>query len=413
MPSTTRTYLTTDWNLWVYTPVAGKFRLDFSLLNGPYVLSSTNGTMAISDAEITSISINDGGELSLGSLASFNVPMATIGIKLVNFTKSMLAEYYPGKRIALTLKNEASATSSNITYGYNSVIFNGTITDAQLDLDPITNIAQLSLTATDYLSAILNSQITVIKNTSTDKGTLLYEKIYSLVTSFSAEIPYYEFGNLQLSDTHYGAAVTQTDTVGTFLDEFYTSEVKFPTYWLVEEAGAAAANAISYVSLYTNSWANQTVTPSKIGNIEIGNSASTVPTNFKLSATNGATLNINSSVSSNPYNTINYSAQVDVLNSSELLGMYNKMIAVEPVVFPSTVEVIIARNYQPITFTNLQGIYSGSKWYPNGFQFTGSSIVADLSQWGFSSTEAMIVTGKSIEVTTEDFRIIYTVTKGP
>lgn len=413
MATSTRTYLTTDWNLWVYTPVANKFRLDFSLLNGSDVLSSTNGTMAISDAEITNIIISDGGDLFAGSLAPFNVPTATIGIQLINFTKSMLAEYYPGKRMALTLKNEASATSSNTTYGYNSVIFNGTITDAQLDLDPVTNIAQLTLTATDYLSAILNSQITVIKNTTSDKGTLLAEKIYSLVTSFSAEIPYYEFGLLQLSDTHYGAAATQIDTVGTFLDDFYTSEVKFPTYWLLEEAGAAAAEAVNYVSLYTNSFASQTVTPSKIGNIEIGNSAATVPTNFELSATNGATLNINSSVSSNPYNTINYSTQVDVLNSTELLGMYNKFIAVEPTVFPSTVEVVIARNYQPISFTNLQGIYSGSKWYPNGFQFTGSSIVADLSEWGFSSTEAMIVTGRNIEVTTEDFKIIYTVTKGP
>lgn len=411
MATSTRTYLTSDWNLWVYTPVPGTFRLDFSLLNGSDVLSSTNGTMAISDAEITSISISDGGELSSGSLSTFNPPMATVGIQLINFTKSMLAEYYPGKRVAVTLKNQANAAGSNSTYGFNSVIFNGTITDAQLDLDPITNIAQLTLTATDYISAILNTQITLIKNTVTDKGTLLTDKINEMLSTFSAEIPDYSVA-LTALDTHYGAAVTQIDTVGTFLDDLYISEVGYPIYWTVENSGPAAADAINVISIGVNAFPSQFLYNSQITNIEIANSAASVPTNFELSATNGAILNINSTASSNPYNTINYSTQVDVLNATELLGMYNKFIAVEPTLFPTTVEVVIARNYQPITFSNLQPLYTGSKWYPDGFQFTGSRVVADLSNWGFSTLESMDVTGRMIEVTTEDFKITYTVTKG-
>lgn len=411
MATSTRTYLTTDWNLWVYTPVAGKFRLNFSLLNGTDVLSSTDGTMAISPAEITAITIDDGAELSSGSIGTFNVPTALIGIQMIDFNRSMLAEYYPGKRIAITLKNQANAAGSNTTYGYNSVIFNGTITDTQLDLDPITNIAQLSLTATDYLSSILNSQITLVKNTTTDKGQLLGDKLNELDASFSTEIPSYSF-LLSGSDTHYGAVETVTDTVGNFLDDFYISEVSFPTYYLLEQAGPSSANASTTVSFGVGS-PNQTVLGSQITNIQIGTNAATVPTNFELSATNGATLNINSNVSSNAYNTINYSTTVDVLNTTELLGIYTKMTDIEPEIFPSTIEVVLARNFQPVTYTNFQPLYTGSKWYPDGYQFTGFRIVADLSQWGFSSTEAMIVTGKSIQVTTEDFRIIYTVTKGP
>ena len=49
MATTSRTYLASDWQVWTYEPVAGKFRLDFSALNGSDVLGAVGdlGGMAV------------------------------------------------------------------------------------------------------------------------------------------------------------------------------------------------------------------------------------------------------------------------------------------------------------------------------------------------------------------------------
>lgn len=419
MATSSRTYLTTDWQVWFYTPVAGKFRLDFSMLDGSDVLgdASDTGSMTASTAEITAINIVDGGAVEAGSIGRLNPARATIGIQLQNFTKSMVSEYYSGKRMAITLKNQANLAGSNSIYGYNSVIFNGQISNVQVDLDPINRVAQLTIEAQDYLSAIANTMMSVNKTTTGDRGAALYDTLYNYWISVSQEIPNYAIGLGFTGTTHFGANATEANTFGYFLDDFATAEVRGIVCYPYETSGASAAPAINDIQSYalswtTGIWPDVTIPLSKVFGVTINNNSADIPTNYNLSSINGETYTYGSSVSSNAYNQINYSVTTDVLNATELRTIATKMQAITPKLAPSEIRVEIARQYQSVTYTNLQPIYDGTKWYPNGWQFPGSRIILDLSDYGFSNTETMFVTGRNIEVTPDNFQITYTVTKG-
>ena len=65
MTTYSRTYKTTDWKVWIYTPVSGKFRLDFSALDGSDVLSSTEGSLQEVALPIEQITITEGSPLNL------------------------------------------------------------------------------------------------------------------------------------------------------------------------------------------------------------------------------------------------------------------------------------------------------------------------------------------------------------
>ena len=175
MATTTRTYKTSDWKIWTYVPVAGKFRLDFSTLDGSDVLSSTIGSMGQITDPITSIEISDGGQLSNGSLLPATPSTAVISFELLNFTKNSVKEYYNGKRIIIT----QPSTQTNIDYGTNAVMFEGIITDCQVNLDTQSNIAIVTISCDSLWTALLNQQQAITKNTTDLKGTYWFVNVWA------------------------------------------------------------------------------------------------------------------------------------------------------------------------------------------------------------------------------------------
>jgi hypothetical protein len=392
----TRTYKTDDWKVWTYQPTAGDFRLDFSLLDGSDVLGTTRGSMGVITLPISSISISDGGELTNGSLLPITGSTATIEFEILNFNKSDVTEFYNGKRIVVT----NPATTSNIDYGYNSVLFEGMITNSNISLDTSSNIAILSISCESLWSSLLNQQTSITKNTTDLKSTFWIQQLWAEAVSGGQYI--ITTGSGVTTTSHYGTTGNKTDTYGTFLDDLLNSETLFAAPELV----TATNYFTSYIKLYRlidlTTTGYVTIPGTNIYNVAFANNPADVPSNYALTSEAGASLNSNSSVNNTLGSSINYTASVDVKDATELQTIIDRMSVITQKLSPIVVDVVIARNNQPITYTT----------QPELLQTCGKAIKANLSEWGFSSTETMYVTGRTITVTPDDFKVSYIVTKG-
>lgn len=396
MATTTRTYKTSDWKIWTYVPVAGKFRLDFSTLDGSDVLSSTIGSMGQITDPITSIEISDGGQLSNGSLLPATPSTAVISFELLNFTKNSVKEYYNGKRIIIT----QPSTQTNIDYGTNAVMFEGIITDCQVNLDTQSNIAIVTISCDSLWTALLNQQQAITKNTTDLKGTYWFVNVWAEGATGGQ---YSVLGGSGVTYTsHYGTTGNVTDTLGNFLDDFLTSDTLFaaPTLTTATNYFTSIFRFYRVSDLTTTGYI--TIPGTNIYGIGIANNPADIPSNYSLTSSAGASYNSNSPV----YNILgagnNYSIGVDVLNSNELQTIADRMSLITTGLSPVQVSVLVARNNQTISYDIV----------PTYLQDCGKAIKADLSAWGFSSTETMYVTGRTITVTPDDFTVSYTVTKG-
>ena len=164
MATKSRTYLPTDWQVWVYTPVAGKFRLDFSTLGGADVLGGASdlGSIQVLNLNINSIQLDDGGQPNNGVFGIYNPGSMSLSAQLKTWDATLLKELYNGKEIYLTLKNEA--TYSDPIFGKNTVYFMGFISDLLIDVDPINSVTNLTISASDIGSAAVNTPIVVTRS---------------------------------------------------------------------------------------------------------------------------------------------------------------------------------------------------------------------------------------------------------
>jgi len=223
MATKSRTYLPTDWQLWTYTPVAGKFRLDFSVLDGADVLGgvSDTGTIQVLDIAINSISLEDGQRPDQSIFSSFQPGTMALSAQLLEWDNNLVQELYNGKQVFLTLKNEA--TNSEPTFGKNTIFFIGNIENLEIDVDPINQVTNLVISANDISSSVMNLPLSFTK-TNIGKNTDI-QGAFSLAQARG-------FINSYLSLGIYSGLASSYETTGTIvsafsdiMDDFISSEV--------------------------------------------------------------------------------------------------------------------------------------------------------------------------------------------
>ena len=407
MPTRSRTYLPTDWQVWTYTPVAGKFRLDFSVLNGTDVLGAVGnvGSLQVLDLAITNIQIDDGQRPEQGVFFTFAPATMSLSAQIVDWSDALVKELYNGKQIFLTLKNEASTNHS--TFGKNTVFFIGQIDNLDINVDPINLVTNLTISATDVSGAAVNVPITVTKSVS--KGVAIEAGFVAAQTAGQIS-QYLDFDLFAILGTSWEFGGTYTTTFGELMTEYIQGEVA--------EAGGFFYQYKSGPTVYLNrSLYGRTVSAnSELGrlipddittNIIFGQDGANLPTAFDLSNSSASYSygTVSASILGNP--TI-YTATMDVPTLA-LETIADKISEYTQKIQPTEVTVRTARSYQEIVFDNPAG--GGSEYfYPVNFYFNAEEVKTTPAFTG--GTYYHTIVGTSHTITPDDWQTTYQLWKG-
>ena len=407
MASKSRTYLPTDWQLWTYAPVAGKFRLDFSALNGADVLGGVTdlGSIQTLALDITGIEMNDGGQPNNGVFGSYTPGNMMLTSQIDSWNADLLKELYNGKEIYLTLKNEA--TYSDPIFGKNTVYFIGTIDSLTIDVDPINLVTNLTITATDVASAAMNFPIIVIRSSS--KANAIQNAIADARNAGKIS-PFINSTNLSgsLGTTWETiAGVTSTPlTIGEGIDEYISAEVAtLTTAYFQDNTGTIYLYLIGE-TISANSESGRLIPDSIMSNLVIAQDGANVPTAFNLSNSVGNYQygGYSDSTLSNP--TI-YTAQLDVPTAS-LQIIADRTSLYTPAIQPTEVTIVSARTYQNISFSNT--LYGSDYFYPSNHYWSGDEVKTTPAFTG--GTYYHTIVGTSHTITPDDWQTTYQLWKG-
>ena len=284
MVTRSRTYKPTDWQLWVYTPVADVWRWDFSTWDGADVWGDVaeTGSMQVLDTKITNITVTDGSVLESSVLGVVSGASMVLSGVLDSWNAGFITEMYNGKKVALTLKNEADYDT--VDFGRNTIYFVGRITSCITTLDPATNQVFYTITADDYFSQALSQLINYDRSIVDPKYASL-QYAYDLA-NVDGNFP--SFLNLSLytaSDNTNQFATRIVDTLGVLLADYVASEVcvVLPTFEHNTIGGQVRwSRTVDVRPLFTPSGFRQ-ITDAEIISIEMANDGGDRPTSFKLS----------------------------------------------------------------------------------------------------------------------------------
>jgi len=408
MATKTRTYLPTDWQVWTYTPVAGKFRLDFSTLNGSDVLGGATdlGSIQVLDLNINSIQLDDGQAPSQGVFFNFTPATMSLSAQLIDWDSTLVKELYNGKQIFLTLKNEA--TNSHPTFGLNTVFFIGQIDSLDINIDPINRVTNLTITAVDISAAAVNTPVSVTKGVS--KGYAIQQALLAAQTAGNIS-PYFDFDLFAILGTSWETAGTYATTFGALMSEYIEAEVAQQTskFEQINTAGTVTfTRSIFGSTVSANSLGGRLIPDSIQTGIVIGQDGSNAPTGFELSnATSSYSYGTASaSVLSNP--TI-YTSTLDVPTAS-LQIIANKIAEFTQKIQPTEVTVITAETYQTITFDNSVFGAGNDYFYPLYHYKNGEEVKTTPAFTG--GTYYHTIVGTSHTITPDYWQTTYQLWKG-
>jgi hypothetical protein len=361
MATKSRTYLPTDWQVWVYTPVAGKFRLDFSALDGADVLGGSTDTGSIQPLalRINSIQIDDGQQPDQAVFSSFTPGTMSLSAQLLSWDSNIVKELYNGKQIFLTLKNEA--TNSHPTFGKNTIFFIGQIDNLDINIDPINHVTNLNIMATDVLSASMN---TVFAYTKSNSG-----KDIDLAAAFTAaktagQINTYSFLGLSGMGSTYEATGTITRSFGELVSDFISSDVALvKTYIFQNWLGSAyeLGRNLSMTTIATTGTTGETIPESLTAQMSVGQDGANVPTAFNIS-NSAAIYSYGTTTANTASNPQVYTATIDV-PTVFLPTIANKISSYTQKIQPTQVTVRTAQSFQTIIFDNNEGDYIWPQYY--------------------------------------------------
>lgn len=403
MATKSRTYLPTDWTLWAYTPVSGKFRLDFSLLDGTDVLGGATdlGSVQVFPLRIGSIQLDDGQRPDQSVFSQFAPGTMSLSAQLLTWSASTIKELYNGKAVYLTLKNEA--TNSHPTFGKNTIFFIGQIDSLDIQVDPINKITNLTLTATDVSSTAMNLPITFRKSgigKDVDiNQAFIDSKAAGLINSYLSL-------NLTGTIATYETTGTIVSSIGDIVTDFIASEVAIYTpYYLQDYAGTYDTRrqmTAKYVD--TTSAAGELIPESIISNIAITQDGGGVPQSFNLSnsAANYTIGLASAGIMSNP---LVYTATLDV-PTSFLPNIANRILSYTQKVQPTEITVRSAQPFQQIVFDNNEGDYI----WPQYFWRNGQAVKTTPTYTG--GTYYHMVVGTSHSITPDEWQTTYQLLKG-
>ena len=400
MATTSRTYLPTDWQVWTYTPVAGKFRLDFSTLNGSDVLGgvSDTGSMTVLDVDINSIMIRDGERPQQSVFGSVSPATASISMSTNTWNANTVKELYAGKYIAITLKNQAIFDVD--VYGKNAVFFLGTISSSTYQVDPINRITTFVLEAVDIFSNAANSQIQLVRSTTTGKATSLLQAILNSNAGYDSHLVILPDQDLaSTSETN----TTEYRSLGEWIDDFVTTTVAIPISKY--ELAPTLIRRVNLYPLFTQPTTGTQITDSMVTAVQMATDGDDIPTSFNLSNT--------TTIYSKGQNQqgiltqpIDYTATLDVNGSSQLQAIADRISSYKPKLSPISITIKTAQTFQSIDFSNDPDYYFPNTWYPNG-----TNIDVYLAYFGNVHYYTKIV-GQDHEITPDYWQTTYHLLKG-
>lgn len=411
MATKSRTYLPTDWQVWVYTPVAGKFRLDFSALDGADVLGSPTDTGSIQplSLRINSIQVDDGQRPEQGVFSNFAPATMELSAQLLSWEANTVKELYNGKQIFLTLKNEA--TNSHPTFGKNTVFFIGQIENLEIQVDPINSVTNLTISASDVLSSIFNQPMTMLKDNATSKGIQLVTAVNNMIANGFVN----DYGRLEFDgglNSSYELNVTQTKGLGEWVNDFIVTEVALAIpYVLQQYSGGSwilrkALNMKTIAALVKN---GELIPESIISNILIAQDGSNAPNAFSISnSTSTYAYGVTTAnASSNP--TV-YVATLDA-TTANLKTIADKITAFSQAIQPTQVTVRTAQSFQTITFDNTRPLTGSNDYtFPKYFWINGQEVKTMPTYT--SGTYYHMVVGTSHTIDVDGWTTTYQLWKG-
>jgi hypothetical protein len=393
--------------VWTYTPVAGKFRLDFSALNGADVLGAVGdvGSIQALAIEITGLEISDGGQPNNGVFGVYNPGTMVLSSSFENWDETLVKELYNGKEIYITLKNEATYTDP--IFGKNTVYFIGFIDSLSITVDPINLVTNLTITATDVAGAAMNFPV-VLRRTDS-KATALQLAIAD-ATNAGQISPFIKstflLGSLATSWEPIAGQTFSYLTIGEGIDEYIAAEVAtIATRYFQDNTG----NIYLYFegeTIVANSKAGRLIPDSITTNIVIGQDGANVPTAYNL-ANSVASYQYGGFADSQLSNPTIYTAQLDVPTAS-LKTVADQTSLYKPAIQPIEVTINSARSYQPITFDNT--LYGYDYFYPSRHYWSGDEVKTTPAFTG--GTYYHTILGTTHTITPDNWQTTYQLWKG-
>lgn len=410
---TSRTYLATDWKLWTYQPQPGSFVLDFSQLNGTDVLGDGSDGLAVSSYDVAGVSISEGGDMTDGVVHSLSPTTATITVNVKDFTTSMMNDFYVGTGIFLALTNPSGYFNSY------SWMFYGRIDSASVSVIPGEDYSTITISATAFSANQLNTDIGITKDETTAKSTLISTAATSVGTSMA----------LDTSAYNYKGTATEGKSVGEWLADLalcdfmqlrdaptatYVDQVTYgnPATWRVTW-GYGIRMAITK----TVGTSAGTLDDTMISDVQFDWSGAGSPTGVNLTNyTDSSIVYQYGSTQSAAGGAVSYSATVDVKNITQMTAIGTQLLAMVKAFKPIVVTVDTATNNQTLNYKNITAPGSVDATvtfnaYPENLYQIGDTVTIDLPDFGVDA-EDMIVIGRNIEVTPDNWTTTYTLWKG-
>lgn len=414
MANRIKTYQTTDWKIWTFQPTAGDFVLGESRLGGTDVLGATSGSMQILDAEITSLTIQDGGQLSDGIFVR-PVPSTldvTIQVKYFKMKESWKFSY--GSPIWVTVAN--AETYDAQIYGKNTPMFFGKIVSFDALVQPGADFSTINITAISNSSTDLNTPLTITKNTSTDKST----KISSAATSSGI------FNYIPLSGYNFANTSTETKTYGEWLDDLITCN-QFSVgdqnlFWTYTGSPSSPVLEYEQAIFIKNSYVYQgsgvIYYSEDVADIQFNWSGEGSPTSVALTNYSDPNVEYFAQKSTNS-SLANFTGTVDVLNTTQMQSIAKDILSMSQKFTTTQFTTVTATNNQDIEFSELVG---SPGWffylYPAKYRNLGDTVRVYLPELGMNDADfdvynnSSIVIGRTINVNTEQWTTTYELWKG-
>lgn len=428
MATASRIYETSDWQVWTYAPEPGAFILNKSKLDVG-VLGSTGGSMTPNTAEITSISLTEGGEPSSGIFTDPQAASLSVGLLVKDFTVTESEKYFAGSPIWVTLKNEETVPEKR--FGLNTPIFIGKITSFDANVMPGMDFTEINIQATSNTSDMLNMLLTVEKGIVEDKYFYINEAAYSQYppdwqdpgqnyATWFVDLRFFEANRLY----NFANTDTETKSVGEWLTDYNNCEqyvcvdsVK-PFYLSFNDGVSTFIDYVSAPQLSFNepylSLVTTTYTSDDIYSCTLGWSGADSPTGVNLSLASDSEISYvygttQENLSSSAFL---YSQTLDVKNLAELQAIGSKTLSMAASYTTTSISVEIARTGQEIEFRSFDNsIFDDRFLQPKMLAYAGDQIKITLSDLGITN-QIMIVTGRQIEVTPDTFSVTYNLWKG-
>ena len=408
MATRSRTYLPTDWTLWAYTPVAGKFRLDFSTLDGSDVLggSTDTGSIQALPLRMGSIQLDDGQRPDQSVFSQFIPGTMALSAQLLAWSDTTVKELYNGKQIFLTLKNEATGTHP--IFGKATPYFIGQIDSLDIQVDPINKITNLTITGIDVTAPIVNVPVAITKSTSLPKSTILTTALDNLRGTFiDSSIV---FGLYDTLGTVYETNNTETKSVGDWFSDYITSgAILLTCRYRTQNASGVLVNSrdVNGVSIVANSGTGSLIPEAVISNMSIGQDGANVPTAFNLNNTT-STYSFGTNTANLLSNQTVFTSQLDV-PSTHFNNLANLILQYTQKIQPLEVTLKTAQTYQPIIFDTAAGT-TGDYIYPQNYWYNGQEVKTNLTYTG--ATYYHKIVGVSHTIMPDDWQTTYQLWKG-